>query len=152
MTNKNDTKYVSSNTNKSGGFVSPRGYVDRKELWDIGNRRVFRLKKEYESQGYFVYANSSNHEGPDLIIIAKLDGRIVKVIESTNYARRTKGDELEYINNDNFQRYLTSLTQWSFNPEIKLELIVSFQTNLHKVQYKKLVERGITVVIVGHQD
>jgi hypothetical protein len=119
---------------------------ESKELWKIGNRRLFRVSKEYQDQGYFTIINPYNHKGVDIIVVATLDRRIIKVIECTNYAR-----EDEYINNEKLQRYIEALNAFTPLKGIEKEIIIS-ASNIHKVHYKKLREFNIRVLIVGKQD
>ncbi len=119
----------------------------RKQLYAIGNRRVHRLAEEYRKLGLLVVTNPTNHEGPDLILISSPDGRIVKVMESTNYARPE-----EYVCSETFKRYLDGLNYFDSILGIEKVIVVSFRTNLLRTQWQKCRENGITVEVVGRQD
>jgi hypothetical protein len=121
-------------------------------LWKIADRRVNRIKEEYEQMGYKVWANYKNHEGVDIIIISNPQGRVVKVIESTNYAERTREGKLEVIPRDKLERYYGSLNYWDGIEGLEKEIVVSYRTNMPSSWYDKFRTVKITVVIKGYQD
>ena len=120
---------------------------DRRSSLLIGDDRVLRLARDYENKGFLVFANSKNHEGPDLIVISVPEGRVVKVIESTNYERPE-----EYIAAKTFSRYIDSLCYFKGIEDVELELVVSFFENVSNAQYLELQEHDIKLVIENHQD
>jgi hypothetical protein len=115
-------------------------------LWERGNKRVFRLKAEYEKLGWKVVINPSNHEGPDLILISNPEGKIVKVIESTNYARTSN------VHKDNFKRYVETLDYFDFIIDIEKILVISFRENLSPSQWRICIDHHIKVEVLGFQD
>jgi hypothetical protein len=116
------------------------------ELYAIGDRRVQKIAKEYSEIGHLVIVNPSNHEGVDLVIISSPLGKILKVIESTNYAKTS------YICKESFERYLGTLGYFKDLEDVQKELIVSFRNNLNTRQWNMCTENNIKVVVVGHQD
>lgn len=120
---------------------------DRAYLWQVGNRRLNRVTREYEDLGCFVVQNLTQESGVDLMIFSRSDGKLQKVIECTNY-----GKSWEYIKNDRMERYITSLNAFDLLPNVVKELYVSYQTNASKVQMERLVKNNIKLVIVGCQD
>ncbi len=116
------------------------------QLYAIGDRRVQKIAKEYSDLGHLVITNPSNHEGVDLVIISSPLGKILKVIESTNYAKTS------YVSKDTFERYLSTLGYFRDLEEVQKELIVSFRNNLNTKQWNMCIANNIKVVVVGHQD
>jgi hypothetical protein len=116
------------------------------QLYAIGDRRVQKIAKEYIDLGHLVIVNPSNHEGVDLVIISSPLGKILKVIESTNYAKTS------YVCKDTFERYLNTLGYFRELEDVQKELIVSFRNNLNTRQWNMCIENNIKVVVVGHQD
>jgi hypothetical protein len=127
-------------------MLNDRKNEDEK-LWKISDRRVDRLYSEYTKLGFFVMVNQRNHVGPDLIVIATPEGKIIKVIEATNYKTRE-----EYIANDKMVRYIKTLDSFDCIQGIKKEIVVSFKENIHAYHYKQLAKSNISIVIVGNQD
>ena len=113
----------------------------------IGEKRVQRLKIEYELQGYFVITNLNFNCGVDIIIMDKTTGKVFKVIESTNY-----GKPQYYISPKKFKRYIDSLNKFNVLPDVTKEIVVSFKENLSKNQVKKLRKEGIRIRVIGGQD
>jgi hypothetical protein len=111
-----------------------------------GNKRVYRLCSEWWNAGFFVLVNENFNAGADLIILRK-NGRIVRVIESTNYARKT-----EFIKDDKFQGYMTNLNFYSNYGKVQKEIVISFNENLSADQWKRCKKDLIIVTVVGHQD
>jgi hypothetical protein len=111
-----------------------------------GNKRVYRLCSEWWNAGFFVLVNENFNAGADLIILRK-NGRIVRVIESTNYARKT-----EFIKDDKFQGYMTNLSFYSNYGKVQKEIVISFNENLSADQWKRCKKDSIIVTVVGHQD
>jgi hypothetical protein len=116
------------------------------QLYAIGDRRVQKIAKEYSDIGHLVIVNPSNHEGVDLVIISSPLGKILKVIESTNYAKTS------YVCKESFERYLGTLGYFRDLEDVQKELIVSFRNNLNTRQWNMCTENNIKVVVVGHQD
>jgi hypothetical protein len=121
--------------------------LQKTEAEKTGERRVNRLKEDYEKKGYVVLTNETFNSGADIIIIDPLIGKIVKVIESTNYAQ-----DYYYIQPKKFERYITELNKFDKLPNVEKELVVSFQGNLNQQQIDTLKSNNIRVKVEGHQD
>jgi hypothetical protein len=121
-------------------------------LWQIADARVDKLYQEYTSLGYLVILNRDNHAGVDLIVIATPSGRIVKVIESTNYALKTRDGKVEQISKDKLERYYRELNYFDQIEGVEKELVVSFKENIPSAWYKKFMDSKITVIIKGYKD
>jgi hypothetical protein len=88
--------------------------------------------------------------GVDLLIFDKKTGRLVKVVESTNYA------ESSFMKEDRILRYVNSLNEYDALPNVEKVIVVSYLTNIMKRISSKtleLVENShIKVDVVGRQD
>lgn len=121
---------------------------------EIANRRIDKIKEEYESKGYAVLTNSNFNAGVDVIVIEKGTGKIVVAIESTNFR-----DEKMWMGKEKLDRYIESLNWFDMFPDVKKQLYVSFAENIRENKEQKmdreldrLVESGIELIICGHQD
>lgn len=114
---------------------------------EIADRRIEKIKREYEDKGYKVIINKNFNAGVDVIIIDRKTGQIRKVIEATNY-----GYEWEYIKPNKFKRYVDSLNSFNDLPNVEKELITSYKTNLGKDQIEELRRNNINHRIEGRQD
>lgn len=118
------------------------------EAEKIGQRRVDRLRLEFEQLGYFVETRIGNNTGVDMIVVCcdREKATIIQVLEVTNYARRN-----EYINCKKFNRYVDTLNRWN-RGGIKRTLVVSYWENLNGKQISCLQANNIEVMVVGYQD
>jgi len=113
---------------------------------EIGHRRLETLEREYQRLGYFVLTHPLNNTGIDMVIICTSNGKIVEVLEVTNYARKE-----EYINNKKFTRYVDTLNEFNF-ADIQKTIVVSFWENLNEKQIRILKENNINIRVMGKQD
>ena len=112
----------------------------------IGNRRSERLEKEYKALGYFVLTHPYNNTGIDMVIVCTRSGKIIEVLELTNYARKE-----EYIKTVKFTRYLNTLNEFNF-ANIQKTIVVSYWENLSETQIIALQENNIHIRVMGSQD
>jgi hypothetical protein len=136
-TNKNNIEY-STEHNEYSGLT---------KLEKIGQRRIKRLTKEYEKLGYFVLSHPYNQTGIDMIIIATPSGKIMEVLEVTNYAYNW-----EYIKTSKFNRYVATLNEFNCFNEVQKTLVVSYWENLTSKQIQILKKNSINTRVVGFQD
>ena len=120
------------------GIVLKLGQAEVK----TGRRREKRLKEDYEKKGYQVLNAKNFNTGVDLIIIDS-DGKIVHVIESTNYAGGS------YLHKRRARRYARSLGAF---PYAKKTLVVSFDENVGDDARKILKKARVNVEVVGYQE
>lgn len=125
----------------------PEEIVDNRKSIAIGRVRVLNLARRYQDLGYLVIGNWDTHEGVDLIIISLPNGKIWKVIESTNFK-----EPYEKIADNRLLRYINSLDYFDGIEGIQKELIVSYLDNLTAAQLEELKQHRITVTAVGSQD
>jgi hypothetical protein len=123
------------------------GTSQHRKNMDTANRRIDRLKEEYEQQGYKVLINRHYNCGVDMILIVKKTGQIKKIIEATNYRF-----EWEYISDDKLGRYIDSLNYFDDLPNVEKELVISYDTNLREDQIRELGKNNISLRIEGRQD
>lgn len=147
---KNNTECVykssyTTNKNKGKQFIPSRPRLTMLEK--IGQRRIERLEREYEVLGYFVLSHPYNQTGIDMIVIAAPSGKIVEVLEVTNYAH-----QWEFINSPKFNRYVNTLNEFDCFNEVQKTLVVSYWENLNKKQIQILRENNINVRVIGCQD
>jgi len=121
---------------------------------EIADRRIDKIKEEYESKGYAVLTNSNFNAGVDVIVVEKVTGRIVVAIESTNFR-----DEKMWMGKEKLDRYIKSLNWFDVFPDVRKLLYVSYAENIREEKEQKmdreldrLVESGIELIICGKQD
>jgi hypothetical protein len=114
-------------------------YVE--ESWNVGMRRVNRIREYEEAQGLKAWGTGAYSNLPDIIVFNDVF-MLVKVYEVTNYAKPEF-----YISRVKAARYRDTLLQF---PCEKL-FVCSFESNL--LDGKDYFEKhGIKVIVVGHQD
>jgi hypothetical protein len=113
---------------------------------DIGQRRVNRLKEYYEKKGKLCLENAIFFTGVDLIVISRKTGKVLEVLEVTNYNNRR-----EWINEMKMDRYIASLGLFDQLPRVRKTLIVSYKENVAGYE-ERLRQSGITVRALGKQD
>jgi hypothetical protein len=118
----------------------------RLDTTEIGYRRIRKIQREYEQQGFYVLVNKNYNAGIDMIVLDQT-GKICKVLEVTNYRYPQ-----EYILDNKFNRYLESLNYYDQFPGIEKIFVVSFKENLETRQFQKLSKNHIQVRIEGKQD
>ncbi|MGB9856400.1 MAG: hypothetical protein ACPLKS_07695 [Caldisericum exile] len=119
---------------------------NRKKL-KIGDIRTLRIAEEYEKMGYKVLVRLGNNPGVDITVISIPDGKIRKVIECTNYGNRSN-----YICEEDFERYIETLTWYEDIQGIEMELVVSYLSNLNAEQLRECERNNIRIRVIGHQD
>jgi hypothetical protein len=118
----------------------------RSKLERIGLRRSDAFEKMYKGLGYFILKHPYNNTGIDMVVISTETGKIIEVLELTNYAYKW-----EYINGKKFDRYVITLNEFNF-AGIKKILAVSFRQNLTMKQMETCKENSIEVKVMGYQD
>jgi len=118
-----------------------------------GDRRVNKIKMEYEKKGYAVLTNKNFNSGVDVIVIEKVTGKIVLVIESTNWS------ESGWMQKEKLDRYVTSLNWFNQFKDVEKQLYVSFKENLradkdanYDQEIIRLKDSHIDLVEVGYQE
>jgi|SRR5271157_1049272 len=115
---------------------------------DKGDYRAVLLKEQYECDGKFkALVNTKFNAGVDLIIVEIQTGKVVEVVESTNYQYPD-----EFINTPKENRYIKSLNEFNYIAGIKKTLYVSYLENLNTRQLKRFLDNDIEVKEVGHFD
>ncbi len=109
--------------------------------WNVGMRRVNRIKEYEEAQGFRAWGTGAYSNLPDVLVFDE-DERLVRVYESTNYASPEY-----YISREKAERYRDTLLQFKCDKV----LVVSFESNL--LDGKEYFTRhGIKVLVMGYQD
>lgn len=148
--NKNNTECVYKSSFTTNRISSNKLLPSRPRLTKlekIGQRRIEKLEKEYQTLGYFVLSHPYNQTGIDMIIIATPSGKIIEVLEITNYAHKW-----EYINSPKFNRYIATLNEFDCFNEVQKTLVVSYWENLNHKQIQILRDNNIHIRVVGYQD
>jgi len=114
---------------------------------EIAQRRIDRLKREFEERGFAVLVNVNFSSGVDMIAIEKRTGRIVEAAEVTNYR-----ETWEYIKNEKLQRYINSLNWFNQFPDVRKRLYVSYRENVNSEQLAALRKNNIGLIVCGGQD
>jgi hypothetical protein len=134
------------------GFVVLEISKNLRSNIEIGDRRVRKLEQELRERGYFTIVPSVVNKGVDLQVFDRATGRLVYVMESTNYKKRT-----EYIDDKRLRRYIESLNIYDELPGVKKQLIVSFLENVINKHVKEetlqwLRDSKIEIVCRGRQE
>lgn len=118
----------------------------------VGQRRVDRLAMEFREKGFFVIVNSNVNKGVDLLVLDTFSGRLIEVVESTNY-----GKERYFIDEEKLKRYITSLNEYDRLPNVRKRLYVSFLSNVVSEHVSQdtldwLNRSKIEIFVCGGQD
>lgn len=114
-------------------------YVD--ESWNVGMRRVNRVKEYEEAQGFRAWGTGAYSNLPDILVFND-EEKLVRVYEVTNYAKPEF-----YISRAKAERYRDTLLQF----KCQKVFVCSFESNLLDGK-EYFTKHEINVVVVGHQD
>ena len=138
---------------EKGGAVEKGDFQVYTLNQQTGDRRVNKIKMEYEKKGYAVLTNKNFNSGVDVIVIEKVTGKIVLVIESTNWS------ESGWMQKEKLDRYVTSLNWFNQFKDVEKQLYVSFKENLradkdanYDQEIIRLKDSHIDLVEVGYQE
>jgi len=121
-------------------------YRLNKKFHDV---RVDKLVEFLRWQGLFPVSYPHNSQGVDIMVLSgKPFKPIIEVLEVTNYRRSS------YVHKDRLARYITCLNVYDVvfpNPTPLKTLVVSYLSNLTKLQRDLLESHHINVWVLGFQ-
>lgn len=112
--------------------------------WEIGKRRVEKIKDEERAKGYRAYDTGMYTDMLDIFVFEATKDKLVRVYESTNYKKSS------YVTEKTATRYRDNLLEFN----VEKVFVCSYEENLRCLPGgRKFFERvGIKVRIENGQD
>jgi len=118
--------------------------IIKRESWNIGKRRVDKIKDWERKQGNRAESTGMYSDGADIMVYR--GNELVRVYESTNYKKPEY-----YVQPKRAERYRRNLVQYP--PSVQKVFVCSHEKNMDKIGGRGyFTQHGIQVQVVGHQD